>query len=156
MRRMSIAAMALSVLAGLPAAAATGVEIGLLFCVVEGGAGFIIGSSKELSCTFEPGAGAPPETYTGVIRKLGLDVGVTGKAYIKWAVLAPTVEAYSAGALAGSYVGASAEATAGVGLGANALVGGSGKTFALQPVSVQAQEGLNLAVGLTSFELRAQ
>ncbi len=42
----------------------------------------------------------------------------------------------------------------GVGLGANALVGGSNKTFVLQPVSVQAQEGLNLAVGFSSFELR--
>ena len=90
-----------------------------------------------------------------MVRKLGVDIGVTGKSYVKWGVLAPTVEAYSPGALAGNYVGASAEATAGVGLGANALVGGSGKTFVLQPLSVQAQEGLNLAAGFTSFELRS-
>ena len=70
-------------------------------------------------------------------------------------VLAPTVDAYAPGALAGNYVGLSAEATAGVGVGANALVGGSGETFVLQPVSVQAQQGLNLAVGFSSFELRS-
>jgi hypothetical protein len=74
---------------------------------------------------------------------------------IKWIVLAPTLASYTPGALAGNYVGASAEVTAGVGVGANALVGGSNRTFVLQPVSVQAQEGLDLAVGFSSFELRS-
>jgi len=147
------------VIAALPAASAFAdarVEVGVLSCVIEGGAGFIIGSSKELSCTFDPGNGLPKEDYVGVVRKIGIDIGVTGKSYVKWAVLAPSVEAYQPGALAGDYVGGSAEATAGVGLGANALIGGSGKTFALQPVSVQAQDGgLNIAAGLTSFELRS-
>ena len=49
--------------------------------------------------------------------------------------------------------GASAEATVGAGLGANVLVGGSDRTVALQPVSVQGQTGLNLAVGVTGLEL---
>jgi len=148
-------AVALAALASGPARAQVRVEIGLLDCVVAGGAGFIIGSTKDLLCTFHPAGGRPPETYFGVVRKFGIDVGVTGATYIKWAVLAPTVDAYAPGALAGNYVGVSAEATAGVGLGANALVGGSGDTFALQPVSVQAQEGLNLAVGFSSFQLRS-
>jgi hypothetical protein len=34
------------------------------------------------------------------------------------------------------------------------LVGGSNQTIALQPVSVQAQTGLNLAIGVTEFKLR--
>lgn len=153
--RMLVAAIAVWAASALPSAAETRVEIGLLSCVIEGGVGFIIGSSKELSCTFEPGNGRPPENYVGAVRKLGVDIGITGKSYVKWGVLAPTVEAYSRGSLAGKYVGASAQATAGVGLGANALVGGSGKTFVLQPLSVQAQEGLNVAAGLTSFELRS-
>ncbi len=154
MKRL-VAVIALSALPALPAAAQTRVEIGLLECVVEGGAGFIIGSSKNLSCTFDAADGRATENYVGVVRKLGLDIGVTGATYIKWGVLAPTVDSYAPGALAGNYVGVSAEATAGVGVGANALVGGSGKTFVLQPVSVQAQKGLNLAVGLSSFELRS-
>ena len=48
-----------------------------------------------------------------------------------------------------------AEATVGVGAGANLLVGGSEKTFTLQPLSVQAQSGLNVAAGVTSFQLEA-
>jgi hypothetical protein len=79
---------------------------------------------------------------------------VTSATLIKWTVLAPTADAYAPGALAGDYAGVSAEATVGVGVGANALVGGSGETFVLQPVSVQAQTGLNIAAGFTSFQLR--
>ena len=153
MKRILTAAALLAVLTA-PAAPQARVEVGMLDCAVAGGAGFIIGSTKDLSCTFSPAGGRPPEPYFGVVQKFGLDVGVTGASLIRWIVLAPTADAYAPGALAGNYVGVSAEATVGVGLGANALVGGSGETFVLQPVSVQAQEGLNLAVGFSSFQLR--
>jgi hypothetical protein len=69
-----------------------------------------------------------------------------------WAVFAPTNRKF--GALAGDYGGATAEATVGVGLGANVLVGGSDRTVALQPVSVQGQAGLNVAAGVTDLRLR--
>ena len=36
----------------------------------------------------------------------------------------------------------------------NLLVGGSNKHFTLQPLSVQAQTGVNLAVGIADFRLR--
>jgi Protein of unknown function (DUF992) len=55
---------------------------------------------------------------------------------------------------AGNYGGASAEATVGAGLGANVLVGGSDRTIALQPLSVQGQTGLNVAAGVTELILR--
>ena len=132
------------------------VELGTLDCVVKGGTGFIVGSTKDLSCTFhsaDPTAAA--EEYFGVVKKFGLDIGRTDRTVIKWLVLAPTMDAYAPGKLAGEYVGVSAEATVGVGLGANALVGGFERAFFLQPVSVQAQEGLNLAVGFSSIELRS-
>ena len=48
---------------------------------------------------------------------------------------------------------ASGEATVGVGLGANWLVGGSRKAFALQPWSVQGQAGLNLSLAFASLTL---
>jgi hypothetical protein len=57
--------------------------------------------------------------------------------------------------LVGSYGGLSAEATVGVGVGANALIGGSDKSIVLQPLSVQAQQGLNIAAGVASLQLRA-
>ena len=69
-----------------------------------------------------------------------------------WVVHALTTARVAA--LAGNYTGASAEATVGAGLGANVLVGGSNRTVALQPVSVQGQAGLNLAVGVAGLELR--
>jgi hypothetical protein len=153
--RASMAIAALAAIVASPASAQARVEIGLLDCVVEGGTGFVVGSTKELSCIFAPAGGRPPEPYFGVVKKFGLDIGRTDATYIKWGVLAPTLDSYAPGALAGNYVGVSAEATAGLGVGANALLGGSGETFVLQPVSVQAQEGLNLALGFTSIELQA-
>lgn len=134
---------------------AASVQVGGLKCIVEGGVGFIIGSSKDMVCTFTHTDGSR-ERYTGTIRKFGIDIGVTEKTYIAWAVLAPSTNV-PRGALAGSYGGVSAEATVGAGIGANALVGGFKKSFTLQPLSVQAQSGgLNVAAGVASLELRAR
>ncbi|MCF1505747.1 DUF992 domain-containing protein [Afifella sp. H1R] len=148
----------LAIAAGLAmptaALAQDGVEIGSLDCLVEGGGGFIIGSTKNLTCTYTPTDGSQKESYAGTVKKFGLDVGVTEESFIKWLVFAPTGYDYAQGALAGDYAGVGAEATVGGGVGANVLVGGSEKSITLQPVSVQAQKGLNLAVGFQSFTLR--
>jgi hypothetical protein len=56
-------------------------------------------------------------------------------------------------ALAGGYAGASGEASLGAGVGANVLIGGSNRSVALQPLSVQGQTGVNLALGVASLEL---
>ena len=61
---------------------------------------------------------------------------------------------YNEYGLAGSYGGATAEATVGAGVGANVLVGGSNRTIALQPVSLQGQSGLNVAAGVAGIDLR--
>lgn len=132
------------------------VELGVLNCAVEGGSGFIFGSTKDLRCTFTPAdRDRLEETYFGVISKYGLDIGSTQKGVISWAVLAPTEDAHQPGALAGDYSGVSAEATAGVGLGANVLLGGSNETYALQPLSVSAQTGLNFALAVSQMQLRS-
>jgi Protein of unknown function (DUF992) len=47
-----------------------------------------------------------------------------------------------------------AGAAVGVGGNANVLVGGSNSSIALQPLSLQGQTGLNLAVGVAALELR--
>jgi hypothetical protein len=155
MKRSIFLAAAAAACLSIPAAAQQRTEVGLLDCTIEGGVGFIVGSQKDLTCTFTPAGGAQPaEAYVGTVTKFGLDVGVTGVTLMRWLVVAPTGTPLPAGALAGDYVGASAEATAAVGAGANVLVGGSNQTIALQPVSVQAQTGLNLAVGVSSFRLR--
>jgi hypothetical protein len=105
-----------------------------------------------LRCRFNrPGR---DEFYRGQINKFGLDVGTTKQAVISWAVLAPTAN-LPPRSLNGTYAGVSAEATVGVGVGANALVGGSVRSIVLQPLSVQAQEGINIAAGVSSLQLRA-
>ena len=77
----------------------------------------------------------------------------TSGGQLTWAVFAPTT--LRRAALAGTYVGATAGGTVGAGVGANLLVGGSDRTVALQPVSVQAQTGLNIAAGVSNLELRS-
>ncbi len=143
--------LALAAMAG-QAAAAAGVKIGVLTCRVEGGAGFLIGSAKGIDCSYKAYGADRSEHYTGSIGKLGLDVGVTDDAVLAWVVFAPGKT--KSGALKGSYAGVSAEATAGLGVGANLLVGGFRQSINLQPLSVQAQTGLNLAIGVTNMTLR--
>lgn len=154
MRLSIIVAAVAAGLAAIPAFAQDRTEVGVLDCTIEGGAGFILGSSKDLSCVFDPAGEGPNEAYVGVVNKVGVDIGVTGESIMKWAVLAPSASPWPAGALAGSYVGASAEATAAIGAGANVLIGGSSQTIALQPLSIQGQTGLNLAVGVAEFRLQ--
>jgi hypothetical protein len=129
------------------------VQAGVLNCDVSGGLGLILGSQKEVTCQFLPAdSNSTREVYVGVINKFGLDIGATARGQMVWNVFAPTSR--SVAALAGDYVGAGAEATIAVGLGANVLIGGNNRTVALQPVSIQAQEGLNVAAGVTELRLR--
>jgi hypothetical protein len=152
MRWFSVAAFAALVVFGVPSARAQSrVQAGLLDCDISGGFGMIIASRKEVTCVFTPAGGGLRETYIGTISKFGLDLGATSGGQMLWSVYAPTT--LRRGALAGAYVGASAEATVAAGLGANVLVGGSGRTVALQPVSLQGQSGLNVAAGVTELRL---
>jgi hypothetical protein len=152
--RSAVFALAVAALAALPASAQgpARLEIGVLNCRVAGGVGLILGSTKQLDCVFQR-AGGSIESYVGSISKFGIDIGGTTASVIAWGVLASTADVPS-GALAGSYAGISGEATVGVGVGANALIGGSSRSIVLQPLSVQAQQGLNIAVGIAAMELR--
>jgi hypothetical protein len=68
-----------------------------------------------------------------------------------WYVYAPAN--HPEGALQGSYSGVAANATVGLGLGANALVGGMEGSVALQPLSVEGTSGLNVAAGVANMKL---
>lgn len=142
-----------SVDAPAPAGERGGVRIGTLDCTIGGGVGYVLGSAKEVDCVFQSVVGSrETETYTGAIRKMGVDVGFTTGGRLIWAVFAPTA-GYHAGSLAGVYEGATVEATIGAGLGANALIGGTSGSINLQVLSVSGQLGLNLAAGGTSMTL---
>lgn len=139
---------------GAPAAhAEAGVKVGVLECNVAGGAGFIFGSSKDIACAYTPDNG-PADHYVGEINKFGIDIGYTEASRIVWVVFAPTSDIRQ-GALEGDYAGATASAAIAVGLGANVLVGGFDESIALQPVSTEASEGLNLAVGIAAVKLKS-
>ncbi len=128
------------------------VRAGILTCSVEGGTSFIFGSTKDMRCVFD--SEGRKERYVGRIDKFGVDIGITGKSVLVWTVLAPS-KTLAGGSLAGDYVGVSADASVGVGGGANLLVGGSNDTISLQPLSVQAQTGLNAALAIAALKLSA-
>lgn len=151
MRNMfkTIALAATAVLIGAGAANA-GAKLGVLTCDVEGGWGGIIGSQKEVHCTFTKTNGRTTE-YVGSISRLGIDVGYLGNRKVVWAVVG--VGKDKKADLSGTYIGASASATAIVGLGANALVGGMKNGIVLNPVSVEGSTGVAVAAGITSLTL---
>jgi len=154
-RLSAFAAVAAVVALALPASVLAQMErtkAGTLTCDISAGIGMIITSHKDVTCTFTPSRPGPREVYVGSINKFGLDLGATAGGRMVWAVYAPTSRRF--GALAGHYSGASAQATVGAGLGANVLIGGSNRTVALQPISVQGQAGLNVAAGVAELNLR--
>lgn len=146
------AAVILGAAAGfaLPADAA-GVKVGALTCHVASGWGFVFGSTKDIRCTYAPNKGVP-ERYSGEIKKFGVDIGYTEDGVLVWGVVAPT-SSLKPGSLEGDYAGATASATLGVGVGANALIGGFDKSIALQPLSVEGNKGLNVAGGIGALSL---
>lgn len=151
-----------AVLLSLPAASqeqqavatANGVKAGILTCNVSSGWGLVFGSSRELKCVYAHGPGSA-EDYVGTIRKFGVDLGYQAGGVIAWTVIAPTSDV-GKGSLAGDYGGVSGSATAGVGVGANVLTGGFKDSFALQPVSIEGNTGLNVAAGIAQISLEYQ
>jgi Protein of unknown function (DUF992) len=155
MLRYVIGAAALA-LAFVPAdpARAQRVRAGVLTCDISPGLSFVIGSEKTVACNFAPEPPGPPQVYSGSISKFGLDVGATGGGVMVWAVFTDSMAPPGPGFLAGDYFGASGQVTIAAGLGANALIGGSNNTVALQPLSVSTSVGLNFALGVAELRLR--
>ena len=128
------------------------VRAGILQCQGGQNVGFVVGSVTSLQCVFQS-EGRRPEPYIATVRRYGLDIGFTEQTKFSWAVNAPTGRV-GRGDLAGNYGGVGANASVGVGGGGNFLVGGPQNSYALQPVSVQGQTGLNVAAGVADIELQ--
>jgi len=137
--------------AALTTTAGAATRAGMLRCHVERGSGYIVGSSHGARCVFMSDTGRR-EHYVGRLKRIGLDVGYTGDAVITWAVFAPSAVRHHA--LAGNYVGASADVAIGVGGGANVLVGGNAGTISLQPLSLKSERGFAAGAGAGELELR--
>jgi Protein of unknown function (DUF992) len=152
----TLAAFALVAMLAIPAAAQAPpkwTQAGMLSCRLNPSIGFIIAGHQSMECSFTQNGPYPPQAYEGALNMVGLDIGFTAGGVLGWAVLAPTI-GVPAGALAGEYVGASGDIGLGVGVGANVLVGGSGRTIALQPVSVEGSVAVNVALGVSALKLR--
>ena len=149
-----VAAAAASVLAfaGPALAKGAGVKVGTLTCNVESGWGLVFGSSKEMNCWYRPNKGAAAR-YTGSIDKYGVDIGYAEGGVMIWVVVAPTSDV-GPDALEGNYGGATAGASVGIGGTANVLLGGLDKSIALQPLSLEGHQGLNVAAGIAAVELK--
>jgi outer membrane protein OmpA-like peptidoglycan-associated protein len=128
-----------------------GIKVGTLTCHVNSGWGYVLGSSKRMECRYQ-GVGGPDQ-YVGRMTKVGMDIGYTRGATMVWAVVAPAGDV-GRGALAGDYVGGTASATAGIGIGANGLVGGLRRSFTLQPLSFEGNTGyIDASAGLGVMHL---
>ena len=154
MRRLSTLSLAATALiASITLAhAQSRTQVGVLECRGGPNVGMIVGSVSNLGCVFRSD-GRPDDLYTARITKVGIDLGITTETALSWAVFAPTAR-LGMGDLSGNYAGVDASAAVVVGLGGNAMIGGSANSFALQPLSVQGQTGLSVAGGVQSMELR--
>jgi hypothetical protein len=153
-RLLAIVLVALAAAYVSPATAQTppGTNVGTLTCRMAPSIGLIFGSRQRMACRFVPNGSRPPEAYVGVMSTIGLDIGITAGGVLAWGVLAPTAGPMR-GALAGTYVGASGSIGVGVGVGANLLFGGTGRSIALQPLSVEGSVGVNLSHGVSGLTL---
>jgi hypothetical protein len=133
--------------------AQTWTQTGMLSCKLNPSIGFVIFGHQSMECQFVPTARGAPQIYEGALNTVGIDIGIVGTGGLAWGVLAPTA-GVPAGALAGTYVGASGDIALGAGVGANVLVGGSNRSFALQPLSVEGSVALDVTLGLSALQLR--
>jgi len=131
------------------------IQAGVLTCRLHPSVGFIVGGHQTMGCVFAPSGPFPRQFYVGALNTVGLDIGVTAGGVLAWTVFAHTAGP-PRGALAGDYVGATGDIGLGVGAGANFLVGGSNRSVALQPLSVQGSVSVKIAVGASVLRLRAR
>lgn len=148
-----VAAVGFVAALSLAAPAGATVRAGTLECDISGGVGLVFVEKQEMRCTYRPASGKAPEQYIGKIEEVGIALGATAGGVMVWGVLAAEHDV-ARGALAGTYAGVSANASIGIGGGANILVGGTGRAFILQPLSLEGQVGLNVAGGVTTVTLR--
>jgi hypothetical protein len=96
-----------------------------------------------------------PQRYVGKIKKFGVDIGYLSGATMVWAVAAPT-SGPPPGSLTGDYLGATGSASVGVGVGANVLFGGFDRSVTLQPISLEGNQGFDVAGGIGAVSLMYQ
>jgi len=129
-----------------------GIQAGFLTCNVGSGWGFVIGSSRKLRCVWEPTKGKV-YNYYGEVNQFGADIGYHRSSVLLWTVVDATRDE-NGKSLVGTYGGATAQASLGVGAGASALVGGFKNSITLQPLAISGETGINAAAGIQALTLK--
>ena len=151
-RLSAMAALTALALSSIPVSAQQQVQAGMLECRGGESISFIVGSVSEFNCIYRPNFG-PVQAYRAKLTRAGIDVGVTAVSGLAWGVFAPTQQ-IGLGDLSGNYGGATAGGAFVVGAGAHVMYGGSNNSFALQPLSIEGQVGINVYAGVAGLELR--
>jgi len=149
-----IASLVCSVFLMPIAASAAQLEVGKLDCDISAGVGMIIETKQDVSCTFtpSPSASGAVQSYKGSIDEFGLAIGDVKEGRMVW--LVSSIKGQPLDGLQGTYRGVEADASLGLGGGAKVLVGGSKDSVSLQPLSLEGEAGVNVAIGVASLKLR--
>lgn len=146
--RATLGAVILSVFFA-PAAFAD-VELGILSCqsVPHSRVNLVVRSTVDVKCKLQYAGGAV-EHYKGETGiAVGLDLSFKGDEEFAFTVIAASAIKPGNYPVAGKYIGGKATASAGIGIGAAALVGGSNDSFGLNPVALEASRGVGIAGGI--------
>jgi hypothetical protein len=144
--------VAVAALGAASVASAQSAKVGTLVCHISGGVGMILMENQALDCVFTDRNGVSSH-YIGRLTNVGVNIGISGPGQLIWGVLAAS-DNVGPGALTGDYAGAQGSIAVGAGVGGAVLIGGSGKTISLQPISVSAGTGLNLSAGIGNISLQ--
>jgi Protein of unknown function (DUF992) len=129
------------------------IYIGSLTCNIEGGTGYILGSSKSMDCVFLGKDGISTAQYSGTINKVGVDIGYTKAVHTIWRVYSLGSER-AATSLSGTYVGEQGTAAAGSQAGGNWLYGGPNAEIGMIASGIVQDAGYNLAMGIGAMSIK--
>jgi hypothetical protein len=151
---LAVAALLL-VVGGIGEARAEGSAVlGTLVCKRAGmGQTFVVFSRHPVTCTYNGING--PQEYTGTTGiALGVDLEWESESTIAYFVMGASWTPKAN--LQGTFVGARATASLGLGLTAQAGVGGIGNDISLVPVGIGAQHGIGVAAGISYLDITAK
>jgi len=128
-----------------------GVKLGVLRCDQVPGTGInlLIHSTVNVRCQFTSLTGGASARYHGETGiGLGIDLNWNKTESIAFTVFGASTNVAGSHPLAGKYIGGRASASAGIGTGVQALVGGGSNHFTLQPLAIESARGVGIAAGL--------
>ncbi|MBI3446004.1 MAG: DUF992 domain-containing protein [Magnetospirillum sp.] len=147
----SVVALAALFAFGSEARAEGGVVLGVLTCSKTGtGTTYVVHSKNPVACEYN-GVGGP-QKYTGSNGILfGIDLEIEQLAGMGYLVIGGTNT--DKNSLQGYYVGAEASVTVGLGVSAQAGLGGVGNDIALVPVGLGGQIGIGATAGISYLNI---